>query len=215
MVDEDAGELVADRLVDEQRRDRRVDAARERAEHALAADLGADPLDLLLDHRGRRPRGRRAGDAVEEVLQHLLAVRRVHDLGVELDAVEAALGASNAATGVDGEPAVTRAPSGGAVTESRWLIQTVCSAGRPAKSAPPRRWSAGLAELGDAGALDAAAEVERHQLRAVADAEHGHAELEERRVDPRRVVGVDRRRAAAEDERRRAPRAAASAARDA
>ena len=35
--------------------------------------------------------GRRAGDAVEEVLQHLLAVRRVHDLGVELDAVEAAL----------------------------------------------------------------------------------------------------------------------------
>ena len=33
--------------------------------------------------------GRRAGDAVEEVLQHVLAVRRVHDLGVELDAVEA------------------------------------------------------------------------------------------------------------------------------
>ena len=36
--------------------------------------------------------GPRAGDAVEEVLQHLLAVRRVHDLRVELDAVEAALG---------------------------------------------------------------------------------------------------------------------------
>ena len=33
--------------------------------------------------------GRYAGDAVEEVLEHLLAVRRVHDLGVELDAVEA------------------------------------------------------------------------------------------------------------------------------
>ena len=88
VVDEDAGELVADRLVDEQRGDRRVDAAGERAEHALAADLRADPLDLLLDHGGGRPRGRHAGDAVEEVLQHLLAVRRVHDLGVELDAVE-------------------------------------------------------------------------------------------------------------------------------
>ena len=36
VVDEHAGELVADRLVHEQRGDRRVDAARERAEHPLA-----------------------------------------------------------------------------------------------------------------------------------------------------------------------------------
>ena len=88
VVDEDAGQLVADRLVHEQRRDRRVDAAGERAEDALAADLRADPLDLLLDHGRGRPGRPRAGDAVEEVLQHLLAVRRVHDLRVELDAVE-------------------------------------------------------------------------------------------------------------------------------
>jgi hypothetical protein len=33
VVDEDAGELVADRLVDEQRGDGGVDAARERADH--------------------------------------------------------------------------------------------------------------------------------------------------------------------------------------
>ena len=88
VVDEDAGELVADRLVDEQGGDCGVDAAGEPAEHALRADLRADPLDLLLDHGGRRPGGRRIGDAVEEVLQHVLAVRRVDDLGVELDAVE-------------------------------------------------------------------------------------------------------------------------------
>ena len=62
VVDEDARELVADRLVHEQRRDGAVDAAGERAEHALAPDLRADPLDLLLDHRRRRPRGRRAGE---------------------------------------------------------------------------------------------------------------------------------------------------------
>ena len=37
VVDEDAGELVADRLVDEQRGDGRVDAAREPADDALAA----------------------------------------------------------------------------------------------------------------------------------------------------------------------------------
>ena len=56
VVDEDARELVADRLVDEQRRDRGVDAAGEPADHPLRADLRADPLDLLLDHGRRRPR---------------------------------------------------------------------------------------------------------------------------------------------------------------
>ena len=57
VVDEDAGELVADRLVHEQRGDGAVDAAGEPAEDAVAPDARADPLDLLLDHRGRRPRG--------------------------------------------------------------------------------------------------------------------------------------------------------------
>ena len=57
-VDEDAGELVADGLGDERRGDRRVDAARERAEHPVAAHLRADPRDLVLDDRGVRP-GRR------------------------------------------------------------------------------------------------------------------------------------------------------------
>ena len=88
VVDEDARELVADRLVHEERSDRGVDAARERAEHALRADRRADPRDLLLDDRGGRPRRRRAGDLVEEVLEDVLPVRRVHDLGVELDAVQ-------------------------------------------------------------------------------------------------------------------------------
>ena len=54
VVDEDARELIADRLVDEQRRDGPVDAARERAEHALPPTR-ARILDLLLDHGGRRP----------------------------------------------------------------------------------------------------------------------------------------------------------------
>ncbi len=57
VVDEDAGQLVADRLVDEQGRHRGVDAAGEATDDALRADLGADPLDLLLDHRRRSPDG--------------------------------------------------------------------------------------------------------------------------------------------------------------
>ena len=56
VIDEDAGQLIADRAVHEQRGDGAVDAAGETAEHLLVADLGADQLDLLLDHRGGRPR---------------------------------------------------------------------------------------------------------------------------------------------------------------
>ena len=44
-VDEHARELVADRLVHERGRDRGVDAARQPADHALGADLGADLVD--------------------------------------------------------------------------------------------------------------------------------------------------------------------------
>jgi hypothetical protein len=42
VIDEDAGELVADRLVDQHRRDRGIDAAREAADHLAVADLRAD-----------------------------------------------------------------------------------------------------------------------------------------------------------------------------
>ena len=55
------------------------------------ADLGADARDLLLDDRRRRPRHVAAADVAEEALEDVLAVGRVDDLGVELDAVDAAL----------------------------------------------------------------------------------------------------------------------------
>ena len=48
----------------------------------------ADPLDLLVDHRGGRPVLLAARDLAEEALEDRLPVRRVDDLGVELDAVE-------------------------------------------------------------------------------------------------------------------------------
>ena len=91
VVDEHAGELVADRPVDEHRRDRRIDAAGEAADDLAVADLLADLRDLLVDHRRRRPALLAAGDLAQEALEDLLAVRGVDDLGVELDAVEAAL----------------------------------------------------------------------------------------------------------------------------
>jgi hypothetical protein len=51
VIDEHAGELVADRLVDQHRGDRGIDAAGQAADHPALADLGADFLDRLLAER--------------------------------------------------------------------------------------------------------------------------------------------------------------------
>ena len=91
-VDEDAGELVADGLVDEQRRRRRESTPPERPQitparaHLLAhARHGLRPVGL------DRPVALQAGDPVGEVAQEVGADRRVDDLRVELHAVEAPL----------------------------------------------------------------------------------------------------------------------------
>ena len=91
MVDEHAGQLLADRLVDQHRRDRAVDAARQAADHLALADLRADVGDLGLAIGGHRPVAGAAADVADEIGDQLAAVGRVHDLGVELSAVEAAL----------------------------------------------------------------------------------------------------------------------------
>src|SRR4029079_7205687 len=92
VIDEHAGEPIADRLVDERRGGGGVDPAGESADDAAVADLIANPFDLLVDDRRRRPLLLTAGHLAQEALEDGLAVRRVHDLGVELDPVEAALG---------------------------------------------------------------------------------------------------------------------------
>ena len=91
VVDEDAGELVADRAVDEGGGDGGVDAAGERADDAPVADLLADAEDGVGDEVAGGPVAAAAADAEEEVLEELLAVGRVHDFGVELEADEAAV----------------------------------------------------------------------------------------------------------------------------
>ena len=55
VVDEDAGELVADRLVQEHGRDRRIDPARQAADDARLADLSANAGDLLGAEGRHRP----------------------------------------------------------------------------------------------------------------------------------------------------------------
>src|SRR5438105_771742 len=56
----------------------------------FAATPSVPPDSITSEYSVPWPRNR-TREAVEEVLQHLLAVRRVHDLRVELDAVQSAL----------------------------------------------------------------------------------------------------------------------------
>ena len=70
-----------------------------------------------------------------------------------------------------------------------------------------------LAELGHARALDGAAQVARHELHPVADAERGDPEPEDRGVDLGRPVRVDGGGASGEDERGRTRRAISAAER--
>ena len=91
MIDEDAGELLADRFVDQHGGDRRVDAAGQAADHAALADLLADFLDRLVLEGAHGPVAGEARDLAHEIADQRRAVRRVHDFEMELRGVEFAL----------------------------------------------------------------------------------------------------------------------------
>ena len=134
MVDEDAGELVADGALDQGGGHGRVDAAGQPADHPVAAHLGPDGSDLLVDDARGGPRRPAAGDVVQEPLEHRLAVAGVQHLGVELDPGGPRPRSSNAATGAPADVAVTTNPAGAADTESPCDIQTEPVVGSPSKT---------------------------------------------------------------------------------
>ena len=133
-IDEDAGELVADRLVDHRGRDRAVDAAGQAADHPALPDLGADARDPGLAEPGHAPAAGEPGDTVGEVLQQLPPVRGVDDLRMELHAVVAA--------GVVGDGGERRALAACHDAEARAAAGSRGRRGssRPARARPaPRR----------------------------------------------------------------------------
>ena len=197
MVDEEAGELVADSLVHECCCHGGVNAAGERADNAVATDLLANLGDLLLDDVAGGPGGLQTSHVVEEVLQGDLAVVGVLHLGVPLDATELAglvhecchgcaggLCQHLEAFGGLGHGVAVRHPhvlgGGGAGQEGR-----VLSADH----------SIGCAVFAQTGLGDGAAEGLGHHLEAVADTEDRHAGFEEGLVTLGCAIGVDRRRA--------------------
>ena len=91
VIDEDAVEPAADRLVDEHGGDGGIDPAREPADDAAPADLGPDARKGLLAEGGHGPIARAARHLAAEIAQEIGAMRGVHDLGMEHHTVEPAL----------------------------------------------------------------------------------------------------------------------------
>ncbi len=205
VVDEHAGELVADRLLHEGRRHRRVHPAGQPADDPGLAHLGAHARDEVVDDVGGGPLPREARTPDEEVLEHLLAERRVQHLGVPLDAVEPALVVLEAGHRGARRRRRDRHPGRGlrdrvAVAHPhRLLVGLPVEQGRRRVEDVRRR----RPELRQPGLLDRAAERLRHGLEPVAHAEHRHPGLQQGRVERGRTLLVDRRRPARQDHRGR------------
>ena len=203
VIDEHAGELIADRLVDEHGGDRGVDAAGQPADHFALADLPADLVDRLVLERTHGPVAGAAGDVAHEVAQHRRAVRRVHHFEVELRGVELARFVGDHGDRRVGRGA-GRGKSLGRLGDAVAMAHPhrIALADLPDAVVQRRRFrhlDLGAAEFAVVAALDRAAELVRHGLLAVADAEHRHAGLVDRHRRERRVLVEHRCRPAGED----------------
>ncbi len=200
VIDEDACELIADRAVHERGRDRRVDAARQAENDFLATYLLSNFLYRFRNVIRHAPVATAAAYLVHEAPQQLRALARMRDFRVELHAVEAALliGHRGDRAGLGGGHqlearrhlgdfvAVAHPDLEHAVTFGR--AQVLDAVEQPGMAA---RADLGRAELTHPPRLHATAQLLRHGLHAVADAQHRNAEPEHRlrRLAGRLVVG--------------------------
>ena len=184
VVDEHAGELVADRLVDERGGDRRIDAARQPEDDVLASHLRADGRHGLVHVVRHVPVLRAAADVVREAREDRRALLRVRDLGMELHRVEAARRIGHRrdrACVAAADRRESRRQRGHLVAVAHpdveeavpFGVAAVLDAGEELRMSA--RADLGIAELAHAPGLDRAAQLRRHRLHAVADAEHRHA----------------------------------------
>ncbi len=125
MIDEDAGELIADRFMDQHRGDGGIDTARQPANHPALADLLADFFNGLVLERAHGPVAGAARDFAHEIAQDAGAVRRMHDFEMKLRGIEAArLVGDDGDRRIRPKSPIAVNPGGNLVTRSPWLIQT-------------------------------------------------------------------------------------------
>src|ERR1700730_9161176 len=84
VINENAGQLVTDRPVNESCSDRGINAAGKTEYNFVFANLSANFAASLFDKRTHRPVGRTATGPVDKVFQNVFAQRCVRDLRVKL-----------------------------------------------------------------------------------------------------------------------------------
>ncbi len=213
IIDEDAGQLIADRPVQQGGYHRRVDTAGKTQHHLGVTHLLADLADALLDDLARSPERLAATDLKQKTLDDALTLTGMGHLGVELQTVEVAffirhaghgcvLGFTNhlesRRQGVD--PVAMTHPD---------IQQTITLGAGVVLDIPQQVGVAACAHLGIAvlvfiGGGYRSAKLRGHGLHAVADAKHRNPQLEHFRRRHRRFSGGDRLRTTGEDDTGRA-----------
>jgi len=154
--------------------------------------LLADLLDRLLAEGAHGPVAGQPRDLADEIADQFGAVGRMHHLGVEHQAVIfALLVLDDRERGVrrDAGDLEARRHSGDAIAVTHPdLVVLADLPGFLEQAARALHLDVGAAELAVMAALDFAAELLCHRLLAVADAEHRHAGLIDRRRRERRVL---------------------------
>ena len=200
MVDEHAGELLANGAVDERGGDAGIDAAGQAEDDFFVADLFADAGDGFFEVVGHRPVVPAAADFVHKAREDGFALQGVGDFGMKLYAVVAArfvrhggdgagvgLGDDLKAGGQGGDLVAVAHPDFQQAVAFR--VAGVFNAVK--QTAVTTGADAGVAKFAFVGGADFAAQLAGEGLHAVADAEDGHAKLENDfgRAPLRGVVG--------------------------
>ena len=172
VVDEDAGQSVADGALHQRRGHRGVDSAGQPADRPAVTDLVAHLLDQRVGDIGGRPRRTDTGELVQEPAEHLLAVRRMQHLGVVLHTCQPAgpiLERRHRGARAGGHHLEPVRRGGDRVTVAH---PHRLGGGQIGMQLPANDIQFGPAVLAGAGVGHGSAERLGHRLEAVADAEH-------------------------------------------
>jgi hypothetical protein len=205
VVDKNARQAAADRLMDQERRDRRIDPARKTAQNPALANLRVDRRNRLGPEGAHGPIGAQSRDLVDEIRQQPRAVRRVRDFEMKLHAIEAAR--------FVGDCRQRRVLRGGNAGKSRRQVRHRVAMAHPNRIALTlfpypfeqrallQNLDLGAAEFAFMPGRDPATQLRRHRLLAIADAEDRHPGGKNRIWNARRAFVVDGRGTARKNHR--------------
>jgi len=208
VVDKYTGQpLAADRALDEECGHRGIDSAAEPAHDASVPDLFGDPGRRLVEKRRHGPVARAPAHGLGKVSQDVDAPLGVRDLGMKEQPVEASCRVFHRCDRCVG--------ARGDHTEPRRRVGDQIAVTRPHANVARERleeWAValhpdrGMPEFPLRGRLDTAAEHVRHELHAVADAEHRNTEVEDAILAPWRTLVTNTRWAARQNQPSRTAR---------